>query len=209
MPTPTPLPTTIRLSAASLAAIAAAFRPFRTPSRQQTSWIRADAQRLQRYSELRAKFDTTMSFTPLYRYIDRDTLAEKIRAQGKSPHSKDLAVVDVRDDDFEGGNIVGAQNIPSTKIADSINDLVLGPLKEYKQVVFHCHLSQQRGPKAAGNYAKARDEAIRQGKLPNPSESSQQEVLVLRGGFSEFQDKYKKDPEIVEKYDEDSWALRG
>ncbi|EPQ27880.1 uncharacterized protein PFL1_04624 [Pseudozyma flocculosa PF-1] len=151
-----------------------------------------------------------MSFMPLYRYIDRDALAEKVRAQVKQPENKEIAIVDVRDDDFEGGNIVGAHNVPSTKIADSIGDLVLGPLKEYKQVVFHCHLSQQRGPKAAGNYAKARTEAIEQGKLPAQTDgANQQQVLVLRGGFSEFQDKYKKDPEVVEGYDEESWALRG
>ena len=88
------------------------------------------------------------------------------------------------DDDFEGGNIVSARNHPSARFADEVQDLVYGPLKEYKQVVFHCHLSQQRGPKAAGQYAQARQAADKQ-KLDD------QQVLVLRGGFSEFQDKYK------------------
>lgn len=60
-------------------------------------------------------------------------------------------------------------------------------------MIFHCHLSQQRGPKAAGQYAQARQAAIDSGKLPKEAEPSTQpqQVLVLRGGFSEFQDKYK------------------
>lgn len=94
------------------------------------------------------------------------------------------------DDDFEGGNIVSARNVPSTKFADQVEDLVYGPLKDYKQVIFHCHLSQQRGPKAAGMYAKARQAALDSGSLKQAAQP-QQEVLVLRGGFSEFQDKYK------------------
>lgn len=92
------------------------------------------------------------------------------------------------DDDFEGGNIVSARNLPSHQFADEVQDLIYGPLKDYKQVIFHCHLSQARGPKAAGQYAKAREEAVQSGKLEKDRE---QEVLVLRGGFSEFQEKYK------------------
>lgn len=97
------------------------------------------------------------------------------------------------DDDFEGGNIVTAKNHPSLKLADEIEDLVYGPLKDYKQVVFHCHLSQQRGPKAAGQYAQARQAALESGKIKEEEGGAQprQEVLVLRGGFKEFQDKFK------------------
>ncbi|KIS65677.1 uncharacterized protein UMAG_11000 [Mycosarcoma maydis] len=151
-----------------------------------------------------------MSFQPLYRYIDRDSLAEQVRKHGADPSQRQVAIVDVRDDDFEGGNILNAQNHPSSTFADNVEDLVYGPLKDYKQVIFHCHLSQQRGPKAAGQYAKARQAAIDSGKLPKPEETQQeqQEVLVLRGGFSEFQDKYKADSAVVEKYDASAWELR-
>ncbi len=96
------------------------------------------------------------------------------------------------DDDFEGGNIVNAKNHPSSTFPDDVQDLIYGPLKDYKQVIFHCHLSQARGPKAAGQYAKARQEAVEAGKLEKGGDGKpEQEVLVLRGGFSEFQDKYK------------------
>ncbi|KAJ1018579.1 hypothetical protein NDA16_004861 [Ustilago loliicola] len=151
-----------------------------------------------------------MSFKPLYSYIDRDTLAETVRKHAADPNQREVAIVDVRDDDFEGGNIVTARNHPSSKLADEIEDLVYGPLKDYKQVIFHCHLSQQRGPKAAGQYAQARQAALGSGKLKEEEGGAQpkQEVLVLRGGFKEFQDKYKKDPELVEKYDPSAWEYR-
>lgn len=90
-----------------------------------------------------------------------------------------------KDDDFEGGNIVGARNVPSSTLSDeAFAKMASGPLREYKQVVFHCHLSQQRGPKAAGQYAQAC-------RSVKHDMGDPQEVLVLRGGFSEFQDRYK------------------
>lgn len=168
--------------------------------------------------------NTAMSFQPLYKYVDRDTLAEQVRKHAADPTQREVAIVDVRgklfpsllitvclslslcdadlirnslhdalagtDDDFQGGNIVSATNHPSSKFADQVQDLIYGPLKDYKQVIFHCHLSQQRGPKAAGQYAQARQAAMETGKLKDETQSKQQ-VLVLRGGFSEFQDKYK------------------
>lgn len=150
-----------------------------------------------------------MSFQPLYKYIDRDSLADQVRKHGADPSQRQVAIVDVRDDDFEGGNIVNAQNHPSTSFQDKVQDLVYGPLKDYKQVIFHCHLSQQRGPKAAGQYAQARQAALDSGRLAKEGEvQQQQEVLVLRGGFSEFQDKYKSDPAVVEKYDASAWEFR-
>lgn len=75
--------------------------------------------------------------------------------------------------------------MPSASLSDeALSKLASGPLREYKQVVFHCHLSQQRGPKAAGQYAQAY-------KSANQDLGDPQEILVLRGGFSEFQDKFK------------------
>ena len=32
------------------------------------------------------------------------------------------------------------------------------------------------------------------------------EVLVLRGGFSDFQAKFKDDPQLVENWDAEVWA---
>ncbi|KAG8908430.1 hypothetical protein FRB99_006635 [Tulasnella sp. 403] len=111
---------------------------------------------------------------------------------------KDYVVVDVRDDDFLGGNIVNCLRAPSTKFEDNIDTLV-EQTKDVPKVIFHCSLSQQRGPKAARIYAEHRESA-------ETSETNvPQEILVLRGGFSQFQAAFRKDPELVEKWRKEVW----
>ena len=51
-------------------------------------------------------------------------------------------------------------------------------LQDVPVVVFHCSLSQQRGPKAARNYLRMRGSGSAEG---------QQEVFVLEGGFIAWQ----------------------
>jgi rhodanese-related sulfurtransferase len=116
---------------------------------------------------------------------------------------KDYLIVDVRDDDFRGGNIRGALNSPSTQFLANVDKLVQDT-KDTPIVVFHCMLSQQRGPKAARVrriallrcnlnalvmrlqiYAETRDALQAEGK------DKDHEVYVLRGGFGEFQAKFK------------------
>lgn len=115
---------------------------------------------------------------------------------------KDYIIVDVRDDDFRGGNIRGAHNSPSNSFDSKVDELVKDT-KDTPIVVFHCMLSQQRGPKAARVridrspiiniqvvtcaqiYAETRDALQTQGK------DQGHEVYVLRGGFGEFQAKFK------------------
>lgn len=66
-----------------------------------------------------------MSFSPPYSYIKADDFA----ALWKSHQTNRVAVVDVRDDDFEGGHIKGCIHVPSTVFQDKVEDLVTGPLK--------------------------------------------------------------------------------
>lgn len=63
-------------------------------------------------------------------------------------NGKSVAIIDVRDDDHAGGNIVGSKHFPSSKFATSIPE-VIQHAKDKDAVVFHCSLSQLRGPKAA------------------------------------------------------------
>ena len=58
------------------------------------------------------------------------------------PH-KDYVIVDVRDDDYIGGNIKGSLNYPSYAFEECVDELV-EKTKDVKTVVFHCALSQQR-----------------------------------------------------------------
>lgn len=76
---------------------------------------------------------------------------------------------------------------------------LLRTLKDKEKVVFHCALSQQRGPSAALRYARERERTL------SPEEYQKQEVYVLEGGFVKWQEKYGKDKQLTEAYVEDIW----
>ncbi|KAI9828510.1 MAG: hypothetical protein M1826_006047 [Phylliscum demangeonii] len=97
--------------------------------------------------------------------------------------SPPLAVIDVRDDDHIGGHIRTSQHVPSTRLmardGQQMAQLVQ-ELREVPVVVFHCSLSQQRGPAAA-------------------------EVYVLEGGFRSWLALYGEDTTLTEGYDKEIW----
>ncbi|KAK8869591.1 hypothetical protein IAR55_000158 [Kwoniella newhampshirensis] len=132
-----------------------------------------------------------MSFSLPFKYITADELAQMIKSKPASA-LKDYAVVDVRDSDFTGGNIVSALNYPSDTFHATVDELVK-KLEPVPKVVFHCALSQARGPKAARIYAETRSHQL-------PDQTPTQEIFVLRDGFSGFQSKYRHDPELIEKF---------
>ncbi|KAK7028105.1 Cdc25 phosphatase Ibp1 [Paramarasmius palmivorus] len=154
----------------------------------------------------------------MIKYITGDELANIIKSDKVA--KKDYLVVDVRDDDFEGGNIKGALNKPSRDFLMHVDELVKDT-KDVPLVVFHCTLSQVRGPKAARVcrqgivFKNVRHRLIlctkqiyqetRQNVLDEGAESPT-EVMVLRDGFSQFQVKYKDDPALIENWDKDVWA---
>ncbi|KAG8950303.1 hypothetical protein FRC03_012912 [Tulasnella sp. 419] len=84
---------------------------------------------------------------------------------------------------------------------DNMDELI-EKTKCVKKVIFHCALSQVRGPKSARMYAEARQEKLK-------DEAPDQEVLVLRGGFTEFQAAYRDDPKLVEKWEKEVWGPDG
>ncbi|TIA71643.1 hypothetical protein E3P92_02450 [Wallemia ichthyophaga] len=124
-----------------------------------------------------------MSFGLPYRYVNDKEILSHI---GKPA---ELLVVDVRDSDFIGGHIKGCQNVPSNSFLDSVHELVKQN-ESVPRVVFHCALSQSRGPKAARIYAESRQDL-----LPNAKE---QDVMVLRA-------KYGTDKDLVENYRKELW----
>ncbi|CAG7852199.1 SubName: Full=Uncharacterized protein {ECO:0000313/EMBL:CCA67661.1} [Serendipita indica DSM 11827] len=147
-----------------------------------------------------------MSFKQAFSFISAKELATLLRNPGLYPSTPRLArvdglrkenkiaVVDVRDDDYEGGHIKGCIHSPSAGFLDGGVESVREKTKETPVVVFHCALSQVRGPKAARIYAETTDEVRKRGgDAPIP-----QEVLVLRGGFTEFQALFRHDKDLVE-----------
>jgi rhodanese-related sulfurtransferase len=86
-------------------------------------------------------------------YIEASALADAIRTGSSSG----VVVVDVRDDDFEGGNIVGANNAPTECWAERafVDELITSmALDSTKTIVFHCMKSQVRGPTCARMFAE-------------------------------------------------------
>lgn len=109
-------------------------------------------------------------------YISRHQLAPLVREQNAG-----LAVIDVRDSDYIGGHIRGCQNVPTATHDYRIPELVR-TLKDKDTVVFHCALSQQRGPSSALKYLRERE------RLQGKDAEGKQKVYVLDGGFSKWQE---------------------
>ncbi|KAK9814822.1 hypothetical protein WJX72_012047 [[Myrmecia] bisecta] len=108
----------------------------------------------------------------------------------QGPDKAKTLVVDVRDDDFEGGHIKGALNVPSGDFEAGIAPVVKNQLSGVETVVVHCALSQIRGPKCAVKLNNILDEA---GLANRP------QVKVLSKGFNGFQEAYGHSAEFVEK----------
>jgi len=97
-----------------------------------------------------------------------------------------IAIIDVRDSDHIGGHIRHSQHIPSSTLDYQIPDLVR-TLKDKKVVVFHCMLSQQRGPSAALRYARERERLLAGvGQVVVEEGGGGQRVCVLEGGFDKW-----------------------
>jgi rhodanese-related sulfurtransferase len=113
-------------------------------------------------------------------FITRETLASLIRSK-----STNLAVIDVRDSDYIGGHIAGGTNVPVNTHDYRMPELIR-TLKDKDTVVFHCALSQQRGPSSALRYLREKERL--EGAKPDGKEGEQQKVYVLEGGFVKWQE---------------------
>lgn len=108
--------------------------------------------------------------------------------------------------DYIGGSIKGAQNVPSARL-DALLPTLVHQLRDKETVVFHCALSQQRGPSAALRYLRERERLLpdvagsgRQNNAP-----PEQEVLVLDRGFVGWQELYGEDERLTEGYRKELW----
>ena len=81
-----------------------------------------------------------------------------------SPDASKLAVIDVRDDDHVGGHITSSTHVPSSSLDHRIPEIVR-TMAGKEIVVFHCALSQQRGPAAALRYTRERKDKMKKGNI--------------------------------------------
>lgn len=107
-------------------------------------------------------------------YISVKDLSAKLRAGGP------VVVVDVRDDDRAGGHIKGSTHVPANDFKRAMpHFLSLWATKD--AVVFHCMMSQMRGPSCARAFANEAEDAVKRGEI-----DKMPQVMVLEGGFREF-----------------------
>ncbi|KAJ4001668.1 hypothetical protein F5050DRAFT_1722410 [Lentinula boryana] len=90
--------------------------------------------------------------------------------------------------------------MPSKKFLMNVDQLVK-ETRDVPLVIFHCALSQLRGPTAARIYKETRQNVLSETDSTSPTK-----VLILRDGFTGFQDKFKDDAILVENWDKDVWA---
>ncbi|KAI1463080.1 Rhodanese-like protein [Daldinia caldariorum] len=148
--------------------------------------------------------------------ITASKLAELLLASANPPSSDaTIAIVDVRDDDHIGGHIKSSLHFPSRSL-DATMPTLLRKLADKDIVVFHCALSQQRGPSAALRYlrekeaANAAAAAVKAAAEKKEAETEgsaakQQQVYVLDRGFVGWQEVYGPDERLTEAYRKELW----
>ena len=110
--------------------------------------------------------------------------------------------------DYIGGHIVGSLHFASGSL-DATMPTLLRKLQDADTVVFHCALSQQRGPSAALRYL--REVAAQQNKKTTTGggaavePSKPQTVYVLDRGFVGWQEVYGDDETLTEGYRKELW----
>ncbi|OBA19369.1 Rhodanese-like protein [Metschnikowia bicuspidata var. bicuspidata NRRL YB-4993] len=136
------------------------------------------------------------------RFISPMALRSWFASKSPSGNGK-FAVVDVRDSDFVGGHIKGCYHYAAGEIYETLPELRRRLLEnKIDDVVFHCALSQVRGPKSTLVFLRSLQD------LPSKEREDFKDmnVWVLSGGFTAWQRLYGKDKEVTEGYQEDIWA---
>eukprot|EP00929_Paragymnodinium_shiwhaense_P008875 TRINITY_DN112855_c0_g1_i1.p1 TRINITY_DN112855_c0_g1~~TRINITY_DN112855_c0_g1_i1.p1 ORF type:complete len:151 (-),score=30.42 TRINITY_DN112855_c0_g1_i1:343-795(-) len=119
-------------------------------------------------------------------YVSQQQLAENL-------DSEDIQIIDVRDDDFDGGHIPGCRNIPSAVFQQHMGYLAQEFAESGKVLIFHCMFSQSRGPTCARRFSRYLDENY-------PQRSCK--VAILEGGFGAWEETFERHPD-AKKYIED------
>lgn len=117
-------------------------------------------------------------YQSLMDYLSAKQLVERLE-DSKDNEERRILVVDVRQGDFAGGNVRGALNVPSDEFEDRLDELMSLTVGKNRDVVFHCMLSQVRGPSCCNKFIQyLYNNALDYDSHPN--------VYLLKGGFSGF-----------------------
>ncbi|KAH3675529.1 hypothetical protein WICMUC_002618 [Wickerhamomyces mucosus] len=136
-----------------------------------------------------------MSSVSSLKHIDHQIL-EKWLLEGKSPAGI-FTVIDVRDSDYAGGHIHNSLHFPFNQVSlESLTELAT-KINDSDDIVFHCALSQQRGPSTALKFMRAVDQ----------NWLKDRNVYVLKGGFANWQQHYGEDERLTDGYKKDIWQF--
>lgn len=113
-----------------------------------------------------------------------------------SPDASKLAIIDVRDDDHVGGHINSSTHVPSSSLDYRIPEIVR-TMAGKEIVVFHCALSQQRGPAAALRYARERKSKMKKDKIDK--ETGPPAIGIRHGSVQKVSTPASKEQEIREE----------
>lgn len=130
--------------------------------------------------------------------------------------------------DHIGGHIKHSLHIPSATL-DTATPALVRKLASKETVVFHCALSQQRGPSAALRYIRERERLLGKGATTAVGQAlkknaekvekdgewedvdvdvdvvKEQKVYVLDRGFVGWQEVYGEDVRLTEGYRKELW----
>ncbi|RYP30492.1 hypothetical protein DL767_006233 [Monosporascus sp. MG133] len=196
--------------------------------RQHIHFISISSRRISTNSSSNSKRMAAAATIANLERISADRLKDLVLAQAQqeieNPKSgSKVAIVDVRDD---GGHIKSSLHFPSGSL-DATMPTLLRQVADKDIVVFHCALSQQRGPGAALRYLREREaqQAQRQAKAEGKGVAEgdkedkgagdgnaetelkvkQQKVYVLDRGFVGWQEVYGPDERLTEAWRKELW----
>lgn len=106
-------------------------------------------------------------------YLEPAAVSKTIRE-----HPSNVAILDLRKNDFLGGKIKGAFNIPAQSIYHSVPDLYdLFEKSGKKEIIIHCVSSRHRASRTWGWFKDYAETKPKDEKL---------QVHILKGGFNAF-----------------------
>lgn len=112
-----------------------------------------------------------------------------------------LSLTEPQPADHVGGHIASSQHHASSTLGTYMPTLIRSLHEQgVEMVVFHCALSQQRGPSAAKAYVRERGRV-----LGDKVGDRNVQVLILEGGFVKWQEKYGRDERLTTDYAPDIW----
>lgn len=114
------------------------------------------------------------------KYISPTNMANLLRTQ------RNVIVIDVREDDYQHGRIKDSFNIPFSRIEESRSFPFLG-YSAAEVIVFYCHYSQNRGPKAAQIFLSRFPQFV-------------DKVYVLEGGWKAWRELYFEDTQLTKHF---------